>query len=181
MTRTLRRLCLVLPLGLLGLLAGCSSISTAADYDRAADFSHYRTYSWREVDDVPNPLLDQRIHAAVDRALTDKGLTQVEQGGDLTVVYHGRIETQNRVEMWDPAWGYLGGWRWSQPERGITMVREIPVGTLIVDLVDTKTNELVFRGTATGVIDPHRIPEARQEALNTAATRMFSDLPKSAS
>jgi uncharacterized protein YceK len=75
-------------LSLMLLLAGCSGISTSTDYDPAANFSSYGTYSWTSsggtsTDDLTNT----RIKSAVDAALAAKGLRKVDSGGDLAVAY----------------------------------------------------------------------------------------------
>ena len=55
------------------------------DYDRAANFSQYKTYSWEKVQ-TPDPLWVDRIKAAVDAALAAKCWTQMESGGDVSII-----------------------------------------------------------------------------------------------
>src|SRR4030088_3451028 len=55
------------------------------DYDRSADLSQYKTYSWEKIQ-TADPLWPGRIKEAVNTALTAKGLTPVESGGDIAVV-----------------------------------------------------------------------------------------------
>ena len=55
------------------------------DYDRAANFSNYKTYSWEKVQ-TQDPLWVDRIKSAVNSALAANGWTQVESGGDVSVV-----------------------------------------------------------------------------------------------
>ena len=55
------------------------------DYDRTADFSHYKTYSWGNVH-TENALLVDRIKAAVNSALAAKGWTEVKSGGDVSIM-----------------------------------------------------------------------------------------------
>jgi hypothetical protein len=50
------------------------------DYDRSADFSRYKTYSWEKVQ-TQDPLWVDRIKQAVNTALTAKGWTPVDSGG----------------------------------------------------------------------------------------------------
>ena len=74
---------------LIGLALFMANMSFAqqvkTDYDRAANFSQYKTYSWEKVQ-TPDPLWVDRIKAAVDAALAAKGWTQVESGGDISIV-----------------------------------------------------------------------------------------------
>ena len=51
------------------------------DFDRSADFSQYKTYSWEKVH-TENPLWVDRIKAAVNSALEAKGWMQAESGGN---------------------------------------------------------------------------------------------------
>src|SRR5579864_8165054 len=55
------------------------------DYDRSANFSQYKTYSWEKVQ-TQDPLWVDRIKAAVNAALQEKGLTPVASGGDVAIV-----------------------------------------------------------------------------------------------
>jgi len=55
------------------------------DYDHHANFGQYRTYSWEKVQ-TRDPLLVDRIKDAVNRALTAKGWTPVDSGGDVCIV-----------------------------------------------------------------------------------------------
>jgi hypothetical protein len=59
-----------------------------------------------------------------------------------------------------------------------TTVTNVPFGTLIVDLVDVETSELVWRGRASDTID--RDAEAREEQLHLAVTKMFENFPPAA-
>jgi hypothetical protein len=55
------------------------------DYDRNAYFSRYKTYSWENVH-TQNPLWVDRIKAAVNSALAAKGWTEVQSGGDVSIM-----------------------------------------------------------------------------------------------
>jgi hypothetical protein len=55
------------------------------DYDHNANFGQYKTYSWEKVQ-TRDPLVVDRIKDAVNGALTAKGWTQVDSGGDVSIV-----------------------------------------------------------------------------------------------
>jgi hypothetical protein len=69
-----------------GIAAFCAAASfgqqVKTDYDRNANFSQYKTYSWEKVQTQDSLWVD-RIKEAVNAALTAKGLTPVESGGDI--------------------------------------------------------------------------------------------------
>ena len=61
-------------IGLVLFLANASfAQQVKTDYDRAANFSQYKTYSWEKVQTL-DPLWVDRIKAAVDGALAAKRL-----------------------------------------------------------------------------------------------------------
>jgi hypothetical protein len=75
-------------------------------------------------------------------------------------------------------WGYsyprypYGGWYGGQVD-----VYQYNEGTLIVDIVDAKTNQLVWRGTATKTIDESASPEQREANLKEVVSRIFEKYP----
>jgi hypothetical protein len=157
-------------------LAACSTLSVHTDYDPAAPFHNYRTYSWHDDAPVANQLLDRRIVAAVDKELTAKGLKRVDSGGDVFATYHGAVD--KRMDISTVGYGYGG---WYGPYGGVssthTSVNEIPTGTLIVDLVDAKSNQMVWRGTAEDDLRSSSSPEQAQQRVDDAVKEMFHKFP----
>jgi hypothetical protein len=71
------------------LFAGRSSAQDVkTDYDRAADFGRYKSYSFERIQ-TQDPLMINRIQSALNAALTAKGLTEVPSGGDFRIVAMG--------------------------------------------------------------------------------------------
>jgi hypothetical protein len=75
--------------------------------------------------------------------------------------------------------GYGGyGWRgWGGAGMGTatTTTSEYTVGTLVVDIFDAKSKQLVFRGTASDELSNK--PEKNQKKLAKASDKMFKDFP----
>ena len=162
-----------------GGLAACSTIETSADWDKAADFSKYKTYAWHEVQPAENSLVQQRIQAAVDSALASKGLRKVDDNPDLWVVTHTRLSEQTQINTYDTGWGY--GWRWGYGGGMTTStVSKVPVGNLIVDLVDANAKQMVWRGTASKTLSTSSTPEERDKAVHEAVNKMFQQYPAGA-
>ena len=69
--------------GSIGMVLLCAGASfgqqVKTDYDRGADFSQYKTYSWEKVQ-TQNPLWVSRIKQAVNADLAAKGWTPVSFG-----------------------------------------------------------------------------------------------------
>jgi hypothetical protein len=148
------------------------------DYDRAANFSQYKTFSWEKVQ-TPDPLWVDRIKAAVDAALAAKGWTQVESGGDISIVAIEMNRDHQTLNTFYDDFG--GGFRW----RGFggfgestTTPETYTVGTLVVDLFDAKTKDLVWRGVSSGMLSDKS--NKNIESLNKGVQKLFQHFPPDA-
>lgn len=156
--------------------AACTTLRTTVDFDRSADFSKYRTYKWIAGGGLPeSSLVVKRFTAAIDRQLAAKGLSQADPADLLvTIQAHRERQTVYYHEAF-VGWGYGPGW-W----RGNLVYwhpEEIPVGTLVVDLVDAKSNQLAWRGIARRVLDPMASVEEKERNADETAVRLFEGYP----
>jgi hypothetical protein len=150
---------------------GCSTLQTSVDYDRSASFSRYKTFAFAPGTPARRSLTQNRIEKVIGSTLQSKGLALVAlEVPDLRVFTHVIVERQQRIET--IVWGY--GWRWGGGIAAST-ITDLPIGTLIVDLVDTETKTIVWRGEATDALDSSS--EARQRQLQVAVAKMFEDFP----
>ncbi|NNF56815.1 MAG: DUF4136 domain-containing protein [Rhodothermaceae bacterium] len=160
-------LLLTLPL----LIAGCgSSMRVTHGYDHTVDFTVYQTYDWLpQPDDLGDPLVDApeiafQIKQAVEADLERKGYRKVDRAPDFYVVTHAALR-QQLTRTYIDRWGYrYPPRRW--PRRGV-VVDLYDVGTLVLDVIDADTDELVWRGTATDVVagDPDEVRAQADEAV----------------
>jgi uncharacterized protein YceK len=163
-------------LALTAVLAGCSSVTTNADYNPATDFSKYKTWAWHETESMKDTLWRDRVKTAVSDELRMKGLVPSEANPDLWVVAHVRLDEQTQINTYNTGWGYGWGWGYGAGMTTST-VSQIPVGTLIVDLVDVNQKQMVWRGTATKTLSPDASPESKQKNLQEAVAKMFANFP----
>jgi hypothetical protein len=145
------------------------------DYDRSANFSQYKTYSWEKVQ-TQDPLWVDRIKEAVNATLTLKGLTPVESGGDIAIVAMETTQNQRTLNTFYDGFG--GGWRW----RGFggmgtatTTVDNYKVGTLVVDLFDPQTKTLIWRGSASDTLSDKSDKNIKN--LDKGVQKMFDHFP----
>jgi hypothetical protein len=166
-------------MGLILFLANASfAQQVKTDYDRAANFGQYKTYSWEKVQ-TQDPLWVDRIKAAVNSTLAAKGWTQVESGGDICIM---AIEINRNQQTLNTYYdGFGGGWRW----RGFggfgqstTTVETYKVGTLVVDLFDAKTKTLVWRGVSSDTLSDKSDKNIKN--LNKGVQKMFQHFPPEA-
>jgi Domain of unknown function (DUF4136) len=160
------------------LFAGESSAQQVkTDYDRAADFGQYKTYSWEQVK-TQDPLFVDRIKNSVNAALAAKGWTQVESGGDISIV---AIEiTRNQQTLNTIYDGLGGGWGWRRFGGGgfgeaTTTTETYKVGTLVVDLFDTKSKKLLWRGTSSDTLSNNSDKNIKN--LDKGVEKMFKQFP----
>ena len=161
-------------------LSACSTLKTSYDARPGTDFSKYKTFAFKDTEDIKNTILVDRIKGALSTQLTAKGLTRNESNPDLWVVAHPRLSKQTQINTYNTGWGYgYYGYRGGMGGMGTSTstVEEIPVGTLVIDLVDTKDKELVWRGTASDTLQENATPEERDKNLNAAMAKLFENFP----
>jgi hypothetical protein len=145
------------------------------DYDRAANFSQYKTFSWEKVQ-TQDPLWVGRIKEAVNAALTAKGLTPVESGGDIAVVAMETTQNQRTLNTFYDGFG--GGWRWRGGGgfgNATTTVDTYKVGTLVVDLFDANTKNVVWRGSSSDTLSDKSDKDIKN--LDKGVQKMFDHFP----
>ena len=164
----------------LALLAAALVVSSVAawanittDYDRKVDFAHYKTYSWGNVK-TPNGLWDERVKQAVDGQLAAKGWTQVPSGGDVIVTVRDAIRNQEQLNTFYDNFGggrrFGGGFGMST-----TNVDTYKVGTLIIEVVDGQTKNLIWRSAASDTLSGK--PEKNIKTLDKNVQKMFQHFP----
>jgi hypothetical protein len=112
---------------------------------------------------------------AVDSELSAKGWTRVPGGGDASITAYGSTRSQKTLETWYTGFG--GGWRWRGFGDGLatTTVENTPVGTLMVDIFDSSTQKLIWRGIASDTLSGK--PEKDEKKMDKAVAEMFKKFP----
>jgi len=143
------------------------------DYDKKASFGEYHTYYWAKVQ-TSNPLWQQRVQDAVDKDLQAKGWNRVGSGGDIALTAVGSAQNQKEYQTFYDGLG--GGWRWGGfGTEATTTVQNYRVGTLVLDMYDSKDKRLVWRGTASNTLSNN--PDKNEKGLDKAVDKMFKDFP----
>jgi hypothetical protein len=150
-------------LTLLSTMAAAQNVTY--DYDRAANFSAYKTYAWSRDAELSDELNHPRVVQAIDAGLAAKGLTRVERDAspDVLVAYHASFELDQAI---------TGQYLW-----GSARVESILVATLVVDISDARTNASVWRSLASSDVRPTDKPENRDKKMARATEKMFKNYP----
>lgn len=164
------------------LTAACSpEIQVYSDHDPDYAVGSFKTFDWGQKTDIEenqnplhyNELNDKRIKSAVLKELTTRGYVRSEVSPDLIIHYHIVIDDQSVVTT-EP-YGYFYGPYWMRMQTHVYPYRE---GTLIIDLMDPKTNNLVWRGWATVGLDMIT-PEKTEEIVSRIVAKIFRKFPAS--
>jgi hypothetical protein len=151
-----------------------SAQKVVTDYDHSVNFSRYHTYSWGHVS-ATDPLFESRIREAVDHVLQAKGWQLVQTEGDVMLTAVASKKSQPEYTTFYDGLG--GGWRWHGWGTGMatTTVDKIPVGTLVIDIYDCSTRNLVWRGEAEDQLSDK--PDKDSKKLEKAVAKMFAKFP----
>jgi hypothetical protein len=154
---------------------GCSGMSVNSDYDTAFDFQTAKSFSFPEgagkgtagVGQI-SPLMEKRILASIETVMIAKGFEKTSPDqADLIIVPHGATQQKTEVSSTPYAYPY------SPWYGGGVDVYQYNEGTLIIDMVDTESAELVWRGSATAVVGDSPNPDKADEAV----TKILAQYP----
>jgi Domain of unknown function (DUF4136) len=156
---------------LLTAVTACAGINT--DYDHNADFGHYKTYSFGKVQ-TANGLWDERVKSAVESQLAAKGMTEVPSGGDVVITARDAIHNEQQLNTFYDGFGggrrFGGGFGMST-----TTVDNYKVGTLVVEMFDASSKNLVWRATASNTLSTK--PDKNIKSLDKNVQKMFEHFP----
>jgi hypothetical protein len=165
-------------MGLVLTLVTCM-VSSAQDVSTnsmpGTDFSKYHTYKWVTIAGAtqPNQIVDAEIKSSVDSQLATKGLTKTDSDkADLYIGYQASIDQE---KQWN-AYGMGGGVRWGGGMATATSTN-IGVGTLVLDMYDPSTKQLVWTGRATKTLDPSANQAKKQKNLDKAMQKLLKNFP----
>ena len=161
----------------LAMLGAAFAQHVQTDFDHQTNFSQYKTYSWQDIKPA-NSLWDARIKNVVDAQLAAKGWTQVDSGGNVAVVAVKTSKTQRTLQTFYDGLG--GGWGWRRFGGGgfgdaTTTEQDYKVGTLVIDLYDAKTKQLIWRGSAQDTLSDKATQNEKN--LNKGVAKMFKAFP----
>ncbi|HLG54286.1 MAG TPA: DUF4136 domain-containing protein [Vicinamibacterales bacterium] len=158
------------------------------DFDRDADFGKYKTFAYKVCMRIENPLVDKRIVTALENTLGRAGFTRAEGDADVNITYHSSTTEDIAIDTTTWGYGYGPGWQWGHggygyggygygggPISTTTTIRKYTRGTLVVDIWDARTKQLVWRGTASDSVSDD--PEKNDKKVLKALGKLFKKYP----
>lgn len=172
---------------------GCSTMQVGTDFDPEVDFAALRTFGILPAehegeDPRVSPLVDRHIEVAIHRELSTRGYRHVRPGQDLPVdflvTYHNDISEEEKLERYSVGVGmgtgyYGSGWgvgtSWHAPVHVGT--RTYLKGTLVIDVISARDEQLIWRGWAADTIDANTDARAKIDAATAAILERFPPQP----
>lgn len=158
-------------------LSSCSTVRVTADYDTKKDFNNYKTFAFYKngIDKAAISDLDKRrILRAVESELLLKGFTKSENPDMLVSIF---TKSRKRVDV-ATVNNYNGFFWYPMYYRDYNRVQvsKYTEGTLFIDLIDSKSNQLVWQGIGTGVLNTRNVSE-KQERINEFVKEIMNQYP----
>jgi hypothetical protein len=162
-------------------LAGCATMNVSSHVVRGVDITQYRTYAFAPSDtfSTGDPRLDNspffrdHLEEAIEKQLGTKRFERsTSSTPDLLIHYHAHISQRFEVNTVDREHGYCS-------DNCEPTADTYDEGTLVLDMVDTRTSKVVWRSFArsvvNGLIDNQTLMEQK---IDEAVRRMVEELPR---
>ncbi|TCK18736.1 uncharacterized protein DUF4136 [Thiogranum longum] len=168
------------------LLTACTTLTVQTDYDTSYNFSKLKTYAWLEdkppSDDIRinNSLIIKRVVNAVNNTLQSRGYKLVSKDkADFFVNWFGYIDNKIQQETINTYYRHPGyattTWEYSAFSR--TYTYEYQEGTLIIDILDATSRQLIWRGTGQDYLEENETPENITERINRTVAGILNAFP----
>ena len=181
-----RFLSLLVVLGLVSGSVGCQSFNVRSDWDPSVAFPSFQRYYWLEPPEredanpfADNSLLRKRVRFAIENTLASRGFqaSEFRGGADFLVTYSVILEERLKVDNFATSTGvyhrrnYAVGRIYST-----SSVHAYQESTLIIDFLDPKSDDLLWRGWGTGIVRT-RDRGRRNQNLDKGVTAILDVFP----
>lgn len=167
-------------------LNACSAIPVSTDYDPEWQMPADASYAWikrpsAHVDPmIDNDLVAGRVRRAVDDQLEGKGVRAVadETQASLLITYHIGEEEKLDISTFHSNYGYYPCWGCYGPGfNSDVWVNQYTQGKLMIDMIDAKTKQLVWRGIASRRVPNFKTPVERDTYIRETVAAIFQKFP----
>lgn len=166
------------------LLPACSpGLKVNSDYDRTADFTAYKTFSFlaQQTTGQVNELNQARIEKSIKAALISKGYVETANHPDLLVNAFTVLKDKRGVTATTSYYGFGGVYRpygfWATPVAGSTSIStyDYKDGSLLIDIVDAKTKKMVWTGS--GSAEVYKRPKNPEQVITEVVGKILNSVP----
>jgi len=172
----------LLPLLIVFVFTSCSSVRVVTDYDKEANFNSFSSFAFYKpgIDQAQISDLDKRrILRAIESQLVAKGMTKSSDPNLLVSIF---TKERERVDVYNNHFGYGWGWYpwWYGGYYG-NHVSSTTEGTLYIDLIDAKSQSLVWQGMGTSKLVKTSSIEKREERIRLIVSEILAKYPPGSS
>ncbi|MEP0710549.1 DUF4136 domain-containing protein [Algoriphagus sp.] len=161
-----------------------------SDYDKDADFSSLKTYSFQgwqnDSDKQLNEFDKKRILDALKAEFDARGMTLVQSDADAEVTLYLVLDSKTSTTAYTDFMGGMGygpRWGWGMGVGGMGMGSatttynedDYTEGTLVVDMYDNSGKKLVWQGVLTSVVQEK--PEKREKTIPKKIKKLMKQFP----
>lgn len=172
-------------LGVFLILASCSTVRVASDYDQNVNFNEYKTYAFYKpgIDEAAISDLDKkRILRAIDAEMSSKGFTKSKNPAILISIF---TKAQERVSVYQNNFGYggfgyggfgrfgYGGFGYNGFGNNAYTRTE---GTLYIDIIDKSNKQLIWQGQGTAPLTNSSV-EKREARIQKIVNEIMQVYP----
>jgi hypothetical protein len=180
----------IIPMLFLGLFFSCGpTVTVTQDYDRAVNFSEFKTFATFDLSAQKgqvNQLNVDRVTKAIRAEMAAKGFKETSDNPDLKVNAVAIIKNKQQVTANSSYYGYggmyrpYGYWGGGMMGGGTTTFDTYNYvdGSLVIDIVSTKTGKLVWQGIGNAEIDNK--PDNPEEFINSSVKSILAGFPPGA-
>jgi hypothetical protein len=164
-------------LSLVLFLSSCSSQLANYDYSTSTAFAAYKSYAIEKSNKQNYQTLDSdRIEAAVKSTLT--GRYQLVESGQADMLVSYYLVQERKAKQSGVSFGFGFG---SGPVGvGVSTappLKEEMEGKLVLEIIDTQSNKVVWTAQATKNLHNDMKPDARNDLINDLVTEMLGNFP----
>ena len=148
-------------------MAGCAyGVKFHSDDTRGAATSSFFTFFALQGNSSGAPAVDRELKAEVEAALADRGMIATPPDeADAVVIVHAATTTTHSRDAFYQGWG---GWAWRVADAGgMSPSETYKTGTVVVDIFDAWTKQLVWHGSAPNALSGR----SSLDTLNTHAIK----------
>ena len=173
-------------LGLLPLFMACAPVQVSQDFDSHYAFATATTFNWNEELQQQNDerfhideLLATRFKTAIEENFIQKGFRRSLQP-DFLVSYTYEVSSRIEVDDLHSHFGYGYGRYDRYGTIGFdtgSIIQQYDQGKLVINVHDTKTGQLFWKGTGTREVFTHSSPEQLTRRVNEMVSAILAQFP----
>ncbi len=164
----------------------------SSDYDKEADFTTYKTYSFGGWQDdsgkIINDIDKKRLKESLQAEFSSRGMTYKALDADVIVTLFFVIDNKTSTTAYTNFNGGIGmgygygrgyyrpAWGWGMGSSTTTYSEEdYQVGTFVIDIYDTNTKKLVWQGVSKKTINSNA--NKRAKTIPKGVKKLFKKYP----